>query len=234
MKNKLTNIVLLIVVFAIALVLYSCDKNNGDSDDLYHVTTNSFAHNYYKPKKANLFGWKDNVIIGDWYSNEKIPYAYQYQDLYNGRLSKSETDDFAEEYAEHYCFMTQDNLGKYVENGKVMVDLNDIISPFKEYAAYYADTTYLTNHNCFLMGISGHENLCVLPLIGIDVVCNKDYDEEHPAGSKLNDILFYDQDLDTYGYLQSKEYQGDALESGIGHIKDFEMRRINLLAENPV
>ncbi|MBQ1698449.1 MAG: hypothetical protein II075_11285, partial [Bacteroidales bacterium] len=152
----------------------------------------------------------------------------------HGGLSRDETDDFAEEYAEHYCFMTQDKMIKYIEDGKVMVDPNDIISPFKEYAAYYADTIYPSNHYCELIGLRGEVNLCVLPLIGIDVVCNKDYDEEHPAGSKLNDILFYDQYLDTYGYLQSKEYQGESLKIGYGHIKDFEMRRINLLAENPV
>ena len=71
-------------------------------------------------------------------------------------------------------------------------------------------------------------------MLAIDVVTNKDFDEGHLAGSKLNDILFYDQSLDRYSYLQDKEYQKEKLYSGIGSCKDFEPRRLGLIPENPV
>ncbi|MBO7566166.1 MAG: hypothetical protein J6T60_03600 [Bacteroidales bacterium] len=240
MKRNTLTITLLLFVFAIALMIQSCkDKEEGgDNDDLYMVTTYSFFHNYYKPKKANLFAFK-GVVIGDWLSNEMIRYSPVYQDVYHGDKSSSTTDDYAQEYAEHYFFLDENGIKKYVslqekKHRRVIIDKNDIISPFKEYAAYYGDTTHLTNHDAVLISGRGVDHACVMPLLAIDVICNKNFDTKHLAGSKLNDIMFYKQSLEMYNYLQDKKKQGEELYSGIGSCKEFDKRRLSLIPENPI
>ncbi|MBO7440366.1 MAG: hypothetical protein J6U21_11900 [Bacteroidales bacterium] len=244
MKRKTHIITLLLFVFAIALMIQSCkdkeEDNNSDNDDLYMVTTYNIFHHYYKPKKANLFPWIENVIVGDWYSNENARYSSEYRDVYGGNMVASDTDDYEQKYAEHYFFLDDKGFKKYCEasdnsDKRIIIDEKDIISPFKEYASYYGDTTHLTNHDGIKTNSQcGADNACVLPLLAIDVVTNKDFDEGHLAGSKLNDILFYDQSLDRYSYLQDKEYQEEKLYSGIGSCKEFEPRRLSQIPENPV
>ncbi len=239
MKRKTHIITLLLFVFAIAMAIVSCNDKEGDSeDDFIPVLTNSIAQNYFKPKKANLFVWEGSTIIGDWYSNEKIRFSVEYSDIYNGYLDRSQTDDYAQEYAEHYFFLSDDNFKKYKEkslksNKKgVMVDDNDIASPYKDYASYYGDTAHLTIHDCYPFDYLGYYNVCAFPLLGIDVVCNKDFDIEHPAGSKVNNILLYYQSLETYSYLQDKTHQGEDFSNA--DIKNFKPRRLDLIPENPV
>ena len=116
MKHLLTTIVLFLFAVAIAWAVVSCNDKEGDSeDDFIPVSTNSIVQNYYKPKKANLFAWKDATIVGDWYSNENIRFSVEYSDIYNGYLDRSQTDDYAQEYAEHYFFLSDDNFKKYKE-----------------------------------------------------------------------------------------------------------------------
>ena len=242
MKHKTNTMLILIAAVAIALTFIACNKSNDDGgndyDDLYMATSYNILQNYYKPKKADLFAWKGNVIVGDWYYNEKKRLTYIYSDIYGGHLDYHEAADNAQEYAEHYFFLNEEGFKKYCEasensNQKIMIDEKDIISPYKEYAAYYGDTTHLKHHDGALTGSSIY-NACVLPLLSIDVVTNKDFDADHPAGSKLNDILYYDQSHDTYEYLKNKEYKGEALYWGRGSCKDFEPRRLDLIPENPV
>jgi hypothetical protein len=243
MTQKLIKTALLLIVFFVvfASAITSCKDNNeseGDNDDLYMCTTYSVIHNYYTPKKANLFAYK-GVIVGDWFSNEKIVYSSVYRDVYGGYLDRSATDDYAQEYATHYFFLNENAFEKYCaasefSNKRIMIDKKDIISPFKEYAAYYGDTLHMMDHDGTLFSGSGAFQACVLPLIAIDVVCDKEFDADHPAGSKLNDILFYDQSLDMYNYLQNKEYQGEDMHSGRGSCMDFGLRRLSLLSEQPV
>ncbi|MBO7440367.1 MAG: hypothetical protein J6U21_11905 [Bacteroidales bacterium] len=238
MKRKIT--IIAIFVFAVAIFLVSScnDDEGGDNDDLYMVTTYSFFHNYYKPKKANLFAFKGE-IIGDWFSNEQIRYSPVYQDVYHGDKSSLITDDSAQEYAEHYFFLDEKGLKKYCEaseksHKKRLIDPKDIISPYKEYAAYYGDTMHLTNHDGILISGRGVDHACVMPLLAIDVICNKNFDTKHLAGSKLNDIMFYKQSLEMYNYLQDKKNQGEELYSGIGSCKEFDKRRLSLIPENPI
>ncbi|MBO7461348.1 MAG: hypothetical protein J6T96_02000 [Bacteroidales bacterium] len=239
MKRNTLTITLLLFSFAIALMIQSCnDDEGGDNDDLYMVTTYSFFHNYYKPKKANLFAFKGE-IIGDWFSNEQIRYSPVYQDVYHGDKSSLITDDSAQEYAEHYFFLDEKGLKKYCEaseksHKKRLIDPKDIISPYKEYAAYYGDTMHLTNHDGILISGRGVDHACVMPLLAIDVICNKNFDTKHLAGSKLNDIMFYKQSLEMYNYLQDKKNQGEELYSGIGSCKEFDKRRLSLIPENPI
>lgn len=241
MKHKITKAFLLLFAAIVVLsAVSSCQKDGGGKyGEFYMGTSYNIFQNYYKPKKANLFAWKGNVIVGDWYSNENIRYSIVYSDVYNGKLSRSSTDDYDQEYAEHYFFLDDQGFKKYCEasddnNKMIMIDPNDIINPYKEYAAYYGDTTHLTHHDGCITGMNGIYNACVLPLLAIDVVTNKDFDAEHQAGSKLNDIVFYDQSHATYEYLKNKDYQEEALYWGRGSCKDFEPRRLDLIPENPV
>ena len=241
MTHKLNKAVLLLTTIVTASLFNSCDDDqiSKESDNLYMVTTYNIANNYFKPKKANLFAYRGR-IIGDWYSNEKAPYSIIYSDVYNGKLEDYQTSDYAEEFAEHYFFVDDATCHKYIDlknksNGKnILIDENDLISPYKEYAAYYGDTTHLKNHDSELLGLCKYYNLCVLSLTAIDVVCNKAFDNNHPAGTSLNDILYYDQGLEVYKYLQNQQYRGEELYSTSGSIQDFNPRKLNSLSENPV
>ncbi len=241
MTHKFNRAVLLLAALMATSSILSCEDDNKEepeqNDDLYFVTSNNIAHNYFKPKKANIFTYH-GCIIGDWYSNEKAPYENRYRDVYNGYLDRVDTDDFAEEYAKHYFFLDEKGIKKYTsanrKNNRVIIDKNDLISPYKEYADYYGDTTHLKDHKGVFMGISSIENVCVLPLTAIDVTCNKEFDNNHPAGSSLNDIIYYKQSLELYEYLKNKKYQGEEFDSPICSIQDFNPRKLNTLPDNPV
>ncbi len=243
MTHKINRAVLLLAAIVATSLFNSCNDENKDiskdSDDLYMVTTNNIAHNYFKPKKTYIFAYHGR-IIGDWYSNEKATYNLVYNDVYNGHLDGNQTTDFEEEYAEHYFFLDDAGFKKYIDlndkaNGKkVLIDEKDLISPYKEYAEYYGDTAHLKNHHSVILGISKVFNVCVSPLTAIDVICNKEFDNNHPAGSSLNDILSYKQSLELYEYLKNKQYQGEELYYTIGSIQDFNPRKLNTLPDNPV
>ena len=254
MTNKFNRAVLLLAALS-ASVLFNackddeCEKAKTVSDDNYLVSSFNIMGNYFKPKMATIYT-KNKTILGDWYANDKIALKDKVDlDLAGG---KSVYADYNQEYAEHYPFLSENGIKKYlnilettpdtiewvndVVGGSakmVMLDQNDILSPYKEYAEYYGDTCHLTNHESFTLP-TWTNNACVLPLIAIDVVCDKNFDENHPAGSSLNDILFYDQTLNTYDYLKNKEYQGEVLRWGRGSAQNFEPRILSQIPDNPV
>lgn len=115
----------------------------------------------------------------------------------------------------------------------IMLDPNDIISPYKEYANYYGDTCHLTHPEHVIIP-NWVENACILPLIAIDVVCDKNFDDNHPTGSSLNDILYYSQSFNTYDYLKNKEFQGEKGGWARGSVKRFEPCLLSQLPDNPV
>ena len=230
MINKLNRAVLLLATLSASVLTTGCKDDDqasythGLSD--YMVSTYSIFHTYYKPKNANIFA-KNKTIRGDWYGNENAAYR-ETMDRY------LIDDDYEQVNADHYFFLEFDVAQKYIDNEKypiiTIVDEKEIISPYKEYAEYYADTTHLTDHRGWLHDGTGAFDGCVLPLIAIDIECNKDFDKEHPTGSKLNDILFYNQELESYLFLQDTSNNGK-LKSDIPY---FNPRKLSELPNNPV
>ena len=56
---------------------------------------------------------------------------------------------------------------------------------FNNYAAYYGDTTYSAIHS---MSAPGYD-VSAMPLKSISITADRDFDAEHPAGSRLNDLF---------------------------------------------
>ena len=230
MIHKFNRAVLLLATFTASVLTTGCKDdeqtpNNTEGLRNYMVSTHSLFHTYYTPKKANIFA-HGKAIWGDWYGNENA--------AYRETMDRILVDDYEQINAKHYFFLDFEVAQKYIDNqshnpGQVVADKKEIISPFKEYAEYYADTTHLTEHMIEENDASGFDG-CVLPLIAIDVVCNKDFDQDHPAGSKLNDILLYNQRLESYLFLQDKSNNGKPISS----IADFKPRKLSELPENPV
>ena len=230
MTHILNKVVLLLATLSASVLITGCkdeeQTHNTYSLSGYMVSTYSLFHTYYKPKNANIFAHK-KAIWGDWYGNENAAYRQI--------MDRILIDDYEQINADHYFFFTSDVAQKYFDdqlyNPRIVIaDENDIISPFKEYAEYYADTTHLNRHYIWETDGTGMFDGCVLPLIAIDVVCNKDFDKEHPTGSKLNDILFYNQSLESYLFLQDTTNNGKPSSS----IPNFNPRKLSELPEKPV
>ena len=68
---------------------------------------------------------------------------------------------------------------------------------YKWYAKYYGDTSYND-----LQLVGGNASGCLMPLKGITVATDKDFDEKHPAGTPLND-LFQISYARFYQYIQN-------------------------------
>lgn len=225
MTHNLKRAVLLLTLVTTSISLHSCkdDAVGTHNDDLYLVTSDNVVDYYYKPKKAFAYTWHTR-ITGNWFYNDKAG------------IKDANFDaifDSKQEYAERYYFLDEQGVNKYLQthytnDGERMIDNSDIISPYKEYSQYYKDNGHITIHESF--ALNNGIQACIMPVIAIDVVCDKDFDADHPAGSKLNDIIKYDQDYDTYTFLHSPEYK----DLGENWIPKFEPRQLTDLPENPI
>ena len=207
MLHKLNRAVLLLAAFATIANFTSCIDRNDNSEvgglasARYMVSTNSIVDTYFTPKKLNICAL-NKAIYGDWFANENIGNTQVETNRY----------DLQQIYAKHHYFINTTNQNKYLNivsayNKKVFIDQNDIQSPYKEYAEYFGDTLCLTDHTDYGDNYGFHA--CVLPVVAIDVVCNKEFDSGHPAGSLLNDIAYLEQYLNYYNCLHQKS--GDNL-----------------------
>ncbi|MCQ2973317.1 MAG: hypothetical protein MJ211_00745 [Bacteroidales bacterium] len=187
-------------VFFSMLVITSCEKNGvvgTSNDDPYYVTTNNIVDCYFTPKKLNIYVSEDKRIVGDWFASE---YLGTENYIYKEQL------DVEQKFTERYYFLDEIDVKKYVDlrnenyGKEILIDKNDIISPFKEYSIYFGDTLCKTDHTSGYYGF-GDNPACVLPLIGVDVICDKDFDEKHPAGTLLNDIIKYGWTSNIYNCL---------------------------------
>lgn len=228
---------MLFVVFT-TTILSSCEDKSSSEDidrpkahDIdYLITTRYFADSYITPEKANLSSDYKN-IIGHWYSIELKKLIC--------KLDSTSTEDNKQEDAKYYNFTDVNRLQKYFEKNphyiinEIEIEETDVLSPFKEYAEYYGDTAHIVPH---FFGELGHlhQNVCINPVLTIDVTCNKDFDETHPKGTKLNDIIYYEQHLDTYNYLQNKDNIGKRLYSESGDIEEFTPRKLSDFKDNPL
>ena len=198
MKHKLTRAVLLLATMISTLCLYSCK----DDDESYLLNseprilgiTYNLADSYFTPKKLNMCA-SDTAIYVDWYANEKIGTETSRGLIFDRRM----------EYAEHYSFTdgTVDAKCREAgfgcdEDGDFVIRQEFLLSPYKEYAAFYGDTVTKNTHEYYDV------NACVLPVTGIDVVCDKDFDQDHPAGTSLNDIVYLWNMVDLYGALHNE------------------------------
>lgn len=210
MKKLLLNKAMFLLAVIVFTVLYpSCSKNkSGDREDWYLGTTYSIADYYFKPKKLNIT-YKYGGIYGDWLANEKIAIDQAYvDDLDNQQI-----------YADHYFFLEDPKIKKYIDlrdaiDREIFIDPNDIASPYKEYSEYFGDTILKTKHDSGGIVLNSLGYICVLPITGIDVTCDKDFDGEHPAGSKLNDIMVWDYFRNYYEYLNVKDKNGKLCNKG--------------------
>lgn len=210
MTQKLNKTLLAIAVLASSMLTISCDKEeSSDNDDLYYVTSYNTTDIFFKPKKLNIFCIHKDAIDGNWLYSEGVDST---RIRWNDHII-----DYQQVNAEHYYFLNQTDIKKYVNlkettMKEVFVDPNDIINPYKEYAEYFGDTILKTRHQ------TGPEyagtNICVMPITGIDVTCDKDFDETHPAGTLLNDIIEYLGYRDLYKYLNDKDENGILLHQG--------------------
>lgn len=208
MKHKLNKVVLLLTVFTTTSVFNSCNDDSKDvkidNDDLYIVTTNNIVDTYFSPKKLNLYT-QDKMIIGDWLANEYIGKEYLETNYGTRYLDPDDKLDINQVYAKHYYFLDDSAIKKYIDKktnalGKeVIIDENDLLSPYKEYAKYFGDTLCISQHSAY--GEYYGSIACVLPIVGIDVVCNKDFDNNHPFGTPLTDIMKYGWPQNLYGCL---------------------------------
>ena len=213
MTHKLNKAVLLLAAFATITNITSCiDKNENPNDGglastRYMVSTNSIVDTYFTPKKLNVCALNKS-IYGDWFANENIGKPLGE----NNPIDAYNRYDLRQIYATHHYFVNTANQNKYLNivrayNKKVFIDKNDIQSPYKEYAEYFGDTLCLTDHTDYGDNYGFHA--CVLPVVAINVVCNKDFDSGHPAGTLLNDIAYLEQYLNYYNCLHQKS--GDNL-----------------------
>ena len=111
-----------------------------------------------------------------------------------------------------------ENKCKYTSQGEALKKYN-------MYAKYYGDTTYTYHHN-----ITPIENGCVAPLNSISIVADRDFDNEHPAGTSLNDICTMTY-LPFHSFLKNgyvgcddfaKNYPGDSI-VGLNGVKDISL-----------
>ncbi len=210
MTQKLNKTLLAIAALASSMLTSSCDKNESfDNDDLYYVTSYNTTDIFFKPKKLNIFYIHNGVINGNWLYSEGIDST---RIRWNDHII-----DYQQVNAEHYYFLNQTDIKKYVDMHnasmkEVFIDTNDIINPYKKYAEYFGDTILKTHHG------TGAEysgsNICVMPITGIDVTCDKNFDEKHPVGTPLNDIIQYLGYKNLYKYLNEKDENGVPLHQG--------------------
>ena len=216
MTQKITKTAFLLISLSCASVLYSCKNddnesgNNSYGDVLYMGSTYNLVDNYFTPKKLNVCSTSQKNILVDWFANEYIG---------SDDKERDDTRDINQEYSERYYFTTWELASKYAATAyssdgrfEVMFDENDIISPYKEYASFYGDTLCKAQHCA--SGKFYHLNACVLPVKGIDILCDKDFDEAHPAGTSLNDIVKMPSIYNTYGVLNKKDENGKPLYYG--------------------
>ncbi len=214
MRQKFYQSMLLTAVIASALGCNSCSKSEEDNDVIdynstpYLVTTNSMADCYFKPKKLNIIA--DNKrISGNWFANDK----------YGESIKLSELMDNDQEYAEHYYFLNDSLFEKYIElkrkdvTKKRFIDDGDMLSPYKEYAEYFGDNILEAYHGTEMFDFR-EGKCCVLPIVAVDVICDKDFDAEHPAGAKLNDIMAWHGYYNYYDYLHQVDEKGNLVNNG--------------------
>ena len=198
MKHKQTRAVLLLATMISTLCLYSCKDDDEpevrDTPPRNLGITYNVADSYFTPKKLNMCA-SDTAIYVDWYANEKIGTATSRDLIFDRRM----------EYAEHYSFADGTTVAKCREagfgcdeDGDFVIRQEFLLSPYKEYAAFYGDTLGKHTHNYYII------NLCVLPVTSIDVVCDKNFDQDHPAGTSLNDIVYLWNMVDFYGALHNE------------------------------
>lgn len=70
-----------------------------------------------------------------------------------------------------------------IKGRSVSYAFDEDLPMYKKYAAYYGDTTYNSLH------VIGEAIGCASTLSCIMVVCDKDFDAEHPSGTILNDLF---------------------------------------------
>ncbi|MCQ2973313.1 MAG: hypothetical protein MJ211_00725 [Bacteroidales bacterium] len=188
MQHLNSKVIFLLSIFILALLLISCEKMRDEgtsNDDLYYVTTNNIVDCYFTPKKLNIYVSEDKRIVGDWFATEGFEKVF----------GPDYTRDFKQEYSSRYYFLDELSIKKYIDlknknyGIKNFIDKNDINSPYKEYATYFGDTLCISDH--YDGGEFYGETASVLPLIGVDVISDKDFDENHSAGTLLNDIIKY-------------------------------------------
>ena len=228
MTHNLKRAVLLLTLVTTSISLHSCkDESGNDRDDLSLVMSHNMVDKYFKPKKAFVYPW-NQTIRGNWFFNEKAADNVDFD-------FKVDTN---QEFAEHYYFLDNEGIKKYSNaqhnsDSEIMLDSKDIISPYKEYSDYFKDNNHITGHEKGFYNPSSIQ-ACVVPVTAIDVTCDKDFDANHPAGTPLNDIIKYEQDYDTYAYLNTPEKNGQKLYWGLNLVNTFEARSLADLPNNPV
>ena len=203
MTHRFNRAVLLLAALAATTIYSSCKDNEDNNVAISHylVSTNQIINKYFKPKKLNI-NTEDKIIHIEWLHNENA---------WSGSLDDySIKNDYNQEYAEHYYFLDEKGIQKYLTVKKraeeeVFIDENDIINPYKGYAIFYGDTVHKTRHSSLY---EGELNACVLPITGIDVISLNDYDDKHPKGSSVNDIMEIDTYHNVYGYLHETDNNG--------------------------
>ena len=77
------------------------------------------------------------------------------------------------------------------------------MSGFVKYANFFGDTLGVVKH-----GIPHQQIASVMPLVSVDVTSDSDFDETHPAGSSLNNILSLYTYHDLGASIASKREKG--------------------------
>ncbi|MBR4327495.1 MAG: hypothetical protein IKP73_18440 [Bacteroidales bacterium] len=83
----------------------------------------------------------------------------------------------------HINFSEMDEVYWYNPDHSLQDDAH--LAKYNDYAKYFGDTAYDKPHYY----MSAIEQGCLAPLNSINIVADKDFDEEHPAGTSLNDLF---------------------------------------------
>jgi hypothetical protein len=221
-QQQLTMKHLLLIVFAFAIG-WGCNKTDDVSNDIVDdkkteekssvVSDSSFVI----PQKELLDSTESNAQkelvdstesnaqgsgSGVWYTS----FTGNYIDAFCIPKSVRLYSDDQFEFSEKYISFAFDYAHRFSYNNGWEEMSNEV--KYEGYAKYYGDTTYTYNHD-----MSPRQRVCAMPLMSINVVADRDFDESHPAGASLNDLFTFKYvahySFVKNGYLNDKEGERD-------------------------
>lgn len=176
---------ILFMLVAICIIVSGCDKNSDDiikDSNPSEPNTSSVVDTPSSPTPATT----TESVTGDWYTIKTGNYmdffmkpsglSLSYQDSTSGYdWTMAITPTFT---------LTFDCNGRTDMYGyNPSVEDQKHLDKYNEYAKYFGDTSYSWYHDMYF------DRAITAQLYSIDIVADKDFDKEHPAGTSLNNLF---------------------------------------------